>query len=118
MNDTVNVTNHNLQLKKFVDLIGNARNAHSITGRKFDKVIVEGSVRYFVARVDMADGVKAGDIFGAKSKLAPNPRWFFGNLENVEKWDWSGYHGVPVEDKTVMQVKGYGSYVHYKRITN
>jgi len=114
-----------LQLQRFVTAIGAAREPFIETGRKFDKVFVDGRVRYFVARSDMMVtpqgggekfAVKEGDIYGAKSKLAPNFRWYFGQLGNVDKWDWSGHHGRPVDDKSVMPVKGYGQYVHYKRI--
>jgi hypothetical protein len=107
---------HALLIQRLVDLIGPAREPFIETGRKFDKVYVDGKVRYFVARTDVKTA-KAGDILGAKSKLAPNFRWFFGTLENADKWDWSEYHGKPVSDETVMQEKGYGSYVHYVRKT-
>lgn len=112
-------------LQRFVSAIGAAREPFIETGRKFDKIYVEDKVRYFVARMDMmvtpqGGGtqfqVREGDIYGAKSKLAPNFRWYFGSLANVEKWDWSEFHGKPVDDKSVMAVKGYGSYTHYKRI--
>lgn len=105
-----------LSLQRFVELIGSNRRTYVQTGRKFDKVYVDGAVRYFVARVDQSGDIRAGDIYGAKSKLAPNFRWFFGTLENAVKWDWSGYHGKPIDDKSVLQVKGYANYVHYKRI--
>lgn len=104
-------------LQRLITLIGDDREPFIETGRKFDKVYVEGKVRYFVARQDMPDGVKEGDIFGAKSKLAPNFRWFFGNLSNSHQWDWTENHGKPVNDKSVIQVKGYGKYVHYKRVS-
>lgn len=116
MTSTPNVT-HNTQLQKFVGLIGNDRAPFAVTGRKFDKVYVSGEVRYFIARTDVGTDVKEGDIFGAKSKQAPNKRWYFGNLANIEKWDWSGKHGVPVTDKSVLATKGYGEYVHYKKVT-
>jgi len=103
-------------LQRFVSAIGSAREPFIETGRKFDKVFIDGSVRYFVARMDQGEEVKEGDIFGAKSKLAPNFRWYFGNLTNVDKWDWTEFHGKPVDDKSVMPVKGYGRYTHYKRI--
>ena len=109
--------NRSLQLQAFVALIGAGRQPFVETGRKFDKVIVDGKVRYFVARSTIAGKMEAGDIFGAKSKLAPNFRWFFGNLANADKWDWSEFHGKPVSDTSVMPVKGYGAYVHYKKIS-
>jgi len=104
-------------LQRFLGLIGDAREPFVETGRKFDKVFVEGRVRYFVARQDIGTEVKEGDIFGAKSKLAPNFRWYFGTLANSEKWDWSEFHGKPTSDKSVLPVKGYGRYTHYKRVS-
>lgn len=109
-------TEQNLRMQKLIALIGQERTPFIETGRKYDRIIVEGEVRYFVVRYDVSETVKSGDIFGAKSKLAPNFRWYFGNLENVDKWDWSGYHGVPVSDASVVQSKGYGSYKHYQKI--
>jgi len=106
---------HSLKLQKLVNLIGSAREPFIETGRKFDKIFVEGKVRYFIAREDQGADVKAGDIYGAKSPLAPNFRWFFGNLQNVEKWDWSGKHGRNESDTTVVPAKQYATYVHYVR---
>ena len=109
--------NRSLLLQRFISNIGTARQPFVETGRKFDKVFVEGKVRYFVVRTNLKNGATEGDIYGAKSSLAPNFRWFFGTLENVDKWDWSEYHGKPVNDPTVMKVKGYGRYDHYKKVT-
>jgi hypothetical protein len=111
--------NRSLLLQNFVTAIGASRQPFIETGRKFDKVYVEGKVRYFVVRTDrVIKGVevKEGDIFGAKSALAPNTRWYFGNLENVDKWEWSEFHGKPVNDPSVMPTKGYGRYVHYQKV--
>lgn len=108
--------NRSLLLQRFVTNIGPSRQPFIETGRKYDKVFVEGKVRYFVARSDLGDGVQEGDIFGAKSSVAPNARWYFGNLENTDKWDWSAFHGSPVDDSNVMKVKGYGRYDHYKKV--
>jgi hypothetical protein len=106
-----------LLLQQFVTNIGANRKPFVETGRKFDKVFVDGKIRYFVVRSDISDEVKEGDIFGAKSQLAPNFRWYFGNLVNVNKWDWSEYHGKPINDSSVMKVKGYGRYDHYRKVT-
>ena len=111
--------NRSIMLQNFVTAIGVSRQPFIETGRKFDKVYVEGKVRYFVVRTDRnikGVEVKEGDIFGAKSALAPNLRWYFGNLENVDKWDWSEFHGKPVNDPSVMPTKGYGRYVHYQKV--
>ena len=116
MSRTVN-KEHSIQLQHLLTLIGTAREPFTETGRKFDKIYVENKVRYFVARFDIGEQIKAGDVFGAKSKLAPNFRWYFGNLENVDKWEWSGFHGVPVSDTSVKQVKGYGKYTHYTKVS-
>lgn len=93
------------------------------TGRKFDRVMIaehkkgqystEAKVRYFVDR-------KRGNIYGALSPLAPNFKWFFGDLTTVDKWDWSGFHGRPKvspRDAGVVFVGKYGSYDHYEKIT-
>lgn len=81
-------------------------------GRKYDKIVIHAednaSVRYFVDRKD-------GSIYGAKSRFAPNLKWYFGTIENCGKWDWSDFHGTPVMDDTVRRVGSYGPYHHYMR---
>jgi hypothetical protein len=68
------------------------------TGRRYDKILMGWmnkdrsfsplKVRYFVER-------ETGEIYGAKSELAPNLRWYFGSIYTAEQWDWSGHHAVP-----------------------
>jgi hypothetical protein len=120
------------KLVKFINLLTSAQNtvpssaqADStdkkvsvtfVTGRKYDKVLIDGEVRYFIQKIDR-DGFHCGDILGAKSPLAPNPRWFFGSLDTIELWDWSAFHGKPVNDPSVREAKrGYGDYKHYERV--
>jgi hypothetical protein len=92
-------------------------------GRKYDKVLIaqfpdptnkstKPEVRYFI---DRRDGV----IYGAKSPLAPNLKWYFGNVRDASKWNWSGYHGVPLDEKEagVRRVGGYkgqNEYNHFE----
>ena len=82
-------------------------------GRKYDKVLIaqfldldnrstKPEVRYFI---DRRDGV----IYGAKSPLAPNTKWYFGHIKDAAKWNWAGYHAVPLDesDAGVRRVGGY-----------
>lgn len=108
---------HALNIQRFLDRLGSFREPYAETGRKFDKIFVDGQVRYFVARTNVKTA-KAGDILGAKSKLAPNFKWYFGTLDNVDKWDWSGFHGRPINDESVVEVKRYGNYIQYGRKTD
>lgn len=105
-----------MRLQTLLNLIGISRKPYIETGRKFDKVFLDGKVRYFVARQEVSGRAEEGDIFGAKSALAPNFRWFFGNLTNVEKWNWTDAQPRPVTDSSVMTGKKYGAYVHYMKI--
>lgn len=87
-------------------------------GRKFDKVRVgtvgrdsdkvKLEVAYFVERA-------TGNIYGAKSPLAPNLNHFYGTVYTSKLWDWSGERGVPFDaaEAGVEAVGGYGNYVHY-----
>lgn len=92
------------------------------TGRKFDKVFIATinqkdksapAVRYFIRRTD-------GSIFGAKSPVAPNLKWYFGNVYEADLWDWSGYHGVPLDfdaetgESKAAGVKAAGAYGEYQ----
>lgn len=115
MSSTVN-QDRSIQLQHFLELLGSDRKPFIETGRKFDKVFMNGKVKYFVARMDQG-AVKAGDIYGAKSALAPNFRWFFGTLSSIDLWDWTGEHGKPVNDPSVKIAKSYRNYVHYERIS-
>ena len=107
---------HASALAEFIAVLNTAHNGTVTmeTGRKFDKIYIGGGIRYFVVK-SPTRGFNPGDILGAKSLLAPNFKWFFGSLENHTKWNWEGYHGRPVSDTSVLEVKGYGSYKHYKR---
>lgn len=87
--------------------------AFSETGRKFDKILISNGgsteVRYFVER-------STGTIYGAKSRFAPNLKWYFGTLQTASLWSWGDYHGHPVNDPSVRAVKGYGPYTHYMKV--
>jgi hypothetical protein len=106
------------------------------SGRRFDKVRVgvvvgtkltmkEMETRYFVDR-------ETGTIYGKKSDVAAQEKWFFGTLDEVDKWDWSGHHGVPKDFDTeqfercgitvsegaqVAAVGRYGKYYHFEPLT-
>lgn len=126
MNNEIDST-YPIALKRFINLIdkhvndakelrGADRNAESFskTGRKFDRVFVEEDkicrIRYFVDN-------ETGEIYGAKSINAPNMKWYFGNINNSHLWDWSGWHGKPVNDPSVRLVKRYGPFEHYMRVS-
>lgn len=98
-----------------IQLGGGFVNATRLEGRKFDKVMINGAVKYFVARNDGKNYTK-GDIFGKKSPIAPNFKWYYGSIENALKWDWTGDQPKPVNDDTVMAVKSYGNHVHYMKL--
>ena len=112
--------NHNQLLQTLVGLLDPQRTPHIETGRKFDKIIgtYGGNkvVLYFVARHTIPGRCDAGDIFGAKSKLAPNMRWYYGNLANCTLWNWTGDRPVPVNDPSVMPAKKYGDFIHYLKV--
>ena len=84
-------------------------------GRKYDKVIFswngpgKDDVRYFIER-------KTGNIYGAKSSVAPNMNWYFGNLATAPLWDWSDIHGRPIKDDSVRAVGRYGPYTRYMKV--
>lgn len=113
---TANKMAHAAALAEFIAVL-NAAHGGKVTmetGRKFDKIYIDNGIRYYVVKTETR-GYKPGDILGAKSLLAPNFKWFFGSLDTHTQWNWEGYHGRPVNDTSVMEVKGYGPYKHYKR---
>lgn len=92
------------------------------TGRKFDKVQIstkrkgktrpdELQVVFFIDRED-------GSIYGAKSPLAPNFKWFYGTVYDADKWDWTPVRTARPkneEDAGVVVVGKYGEFFHYER---
>lgn len=84
------------------------------TGRKFDKVYVNGKQkmgRYMVER-------KTGNIFAIKSWAQVNTRRWFGTLDNIDQFDWSDYHGVPLagsEVETLIKDREEGIVSGYKK---
>lgn len=67
--------------------------AHIETGRKFDKAYIKTPSgqklgRYMVDR-------NSWDIWGVKSWAQMNPRRWYGTLDTIDEYDWSGYVGVP-----------------------
>jgi hypothetical protein len=51
-------------------------------GRRFDRIVVDGEVRYFVDR-------NSWEIFGAKSSFQYNPRRQYGKLDTIAQFDWA-----------------------------
>lgn len=51
-------------------------------GRRFDRVTVDGAVKYFVDR-------HTWEIYGAKSSFQFNPRRLYGKLDTVTQYDWT-----------------------------
>lgn len=103
------------QLRKFVEQLRTQQGHDKWTfefGRKYDKIRMfesHSQVRYFVERT-------TGDIYGARSNTTPNLSWYFGNIARVHLWDWSGHHGVPVNDPDVRPVGRYGPYIKYIKV--
>ena len=120
---------YNLFLQKFVQLLtehqkqglaargmttaGPDPYAYAVSGRKYDRILIASgpgsSVRYFIDRA-------TGEIYGARSRLAPNPKWWFGDIFTAHLWDWSDFHGKPINDNTVRAVGSYAGYIRYMRV--
>lgn len=67
--------------------------AHVEVGRKFDKVYIKTPAgqklgRYMVDR-------NSWEIYGVKSWAQMNPRRWYGTLDTIDQYDWSGYVGTP-----------------------
>lgn len=68
-------------------------NASTITGRKFDRIIVDGHTKYFIEK-------NTRGIYGAKSDLQYNPRRYYGTLNDIDEYDWLRNHA---KDGTALQ---------------
>ena len=83
-------------MNRFVStLLSGAKNVEVKKGRRFDRVVVDGSVKYFVDR-------ETWEIYGAKSALQFNPRRQFGKVDTVTQFDWST--GTPLAGSTIEAV--------------
>lgn len=95
-----------LQLKSEQDT---QKVVHVESGRKFDRVYIDEGIRYFIEK-------DTGTIFGARSRAAPNLKWYFGTLDTAHLWHWSRYHGEPINDLSIRLIGTYGGYHHYMRV--
>ena len=57
-------------------------------GRRFDRVLTNGTVKYFVDR-------HTWEVFGAKSSFQYNPRRQYGKLDTVTQFDWTTNTPLP-----------------------
>jgi len=60
----------------------------TISGRKFDRIVIDGAVTYFVNKHSHV-------IYGAKSPLQYNPRRSYGTLDTVMQFDWTTNTPLP-----------------------
>lgn len=51
------------------------------SGRKFDRIMINGNVTYFIEK-------DTQNIYGAKSDVQYNPRRLYGDLTTVDQFDW------------------------------
>jgi hypothetical protein len=56
-------------------------NVEQVKGRRFDRVVVNGDVRFFVDK-------NTWEIFGAKSDFQYNPRRQYGKIDTTLQFDW------------------------------
>ena len=68
---------------EFIDTLLKAgyKNVEVIKGRRFDRILLNGAVQYFIDHGTM-------QIYGAKSALQYNPRREYGTLNTVHEYDW------------------------------
>jgi hypothetical protein len=57
------------------------KSCQAVHGRKYDKVLVNDAVRYFIDKHDWT-------IYGAKSDVQHNTRRVYGTLRTQEQFDW------------------------------
>jgi hypothetical protein len=91
------------------------------SGNKYDKVVrnvsrarpanpektrTKSEVIYFVDKV-------TGNVFGARSDIAPNEKRFAGHITNASKWDWHGETAMNMTDDSVEEIGEYAGVKHY-----
>lgn len=78
-----------------ISLLTTAKNVEVKKGRRFDRVVVDGSIKYFVDK-------ESWEIYGAKSALQFNPRRQYGKVDTVTQFDWTS--GTPLKGSTIEAV--------------
>lgn len=81
-------------MNEFVNLLlgtSGVRNVEHKAGRRFDRILVNGAVKYFVDR-------HTWEVFGAKSSFQYNPRRQYGKLDTVSQFDWVTNTPIPGTD--------------------
>lgn len=90
----------------------------SESGRVYDKVKVAEGINdenkktvFFVER-------EVGTIYGRKSELAPNMKWYFGDLFTTDDWEWTLPMATPKDQTKFVKVSSYGKdkYVHWRPV--
>jgi hypothetical protein len=79
-------------------LMKNQAAVETINGRKFDRIVIDEGVEFFVDK-------QTSIIYGAKSPLQYNPRRSYGTLDTVEQFDWTT--NLPLEG-TPIEAEWYG----------
>lgn len=103
-----------------------AVSAFYTSGRKLDQikraVWLPGKAKSEKMEVIMFVDRATGEIFGAKSPLTKNDKYYFGTLDEIDLWDWSGTEEsdqpVPFDagKAGVEIVKRYGKFNHYAKV--
>lgn len=81
-------------MNTFVNLLlgtAGVKNVEHKAGRRFDRILVNGAVKYFVDR-------HTWEVFGAKSSFQYNPRRQYGKLDTVNQFDWVTHTPEPGTD--------------------
>lgn len=99
-----------LKLQRFTEILSvNGRAAYTITGRKYDKVMLQPAPSTAFAPwffVDRADG----SIYGIRSHLAPNLKHWYGTVDTMEEWDWSHLIPTPKNPDNYTYCGRYGPF--------
>lgn len=83
-------------MEQFTKVLSANGTAEVIPGRRFDRISVDKSMRFFVDR-------NSWEIYGAKSVFQYNPRRWYGTLNSVSEYNWSEYYPVPMPGTTAEQ---------------
>lgn len=71
------------------------KNVEQAQGRRFDRILVNGEVRFFVDK-------NTWEIFGAKSDFQYNPRRQYGKIDTASQFDWAALR--PLSGTTIETV--------------
>ena len=103
--ETIKIQSNARVFKQYPNLGEHYENCNFDIGKKFSRITVGSSARYFVRHED-------GAIFASESYKKPNLKRQYGTLDTMTQFNWAGYNAVawPDSDYEMQNMPGGSGY--------